>query len=55
VRILVGFVYANSLLKTWVHRCIDINYDFEMINVTAGYENKSVIKNINLKISRGLL
>jgi len=55
VRSLVGFVYANSLLKTWVHRCIDINYDFEMINVTAGYENKSVIKNINLKISRGLL
>jgi ABC-type cobalamin/Fe3+-siderophores transport system ATPase subunit len=24
-----------------------------MINVTAGYENKPVIKNINLKISRG--
>jgi ABC-type molybdenum transport system ATPase subunit/photorepair protein PhrA len=30
-----------------------MNYVFEMINVTAGYENKPVIKNINLKISRG--
>jgi len=30
-----------------------MNYVLEMINVTAGYENKPVIKNINLKISRG--